>query len=201
MVEFERAVNDCVATHKALQVRSCALAEDRQQAMRKAEMLTLAGQNGWLGFTDFEAGMNKELTRLRGDAQAAQERLDCFTTQVAEFGWATAKPEPHSDSGPPPDTADKSVALETTSAAIPGPSENATAKPAILHRRRPQTCSPDCREIVIGSGLPAKMKPFLRSPVFSWSNTFSNSPASLRMSWNSTRRSRRDTPGRRHSGM
>jgi hypothetical protein len=99
-VEFERAVSDCVDKHKALQSRTCALAQDREKAMREADRLTQGGQNGWLGFADFEADVNKEVARLREDALAAQERLDCFTFQVSEFGRAVTPAGPQPERGP-----------------------------------------------------------------------------------------------------
>ncbi len=44
--EFERAVKDCVADHKALQDRSCALGRERHQAMREADRLFAEGKDG-----------------------------------------------------------------------------------------------------------------------------------------------------------
>jgi hypothetical protein len=84
-VELLQAVRDAVASHLALQERSCALARDRPKAMQEAQRLTNEGNNGWLGYTAFEQEMNKEIGRLRGNALVAQERLFEFKCQLEEM--------------------------------------------------------------------------------------------------------------------
>jgi hypothetical protein len=129
-VELARAVNDCVADHKALQVRACALARELEEARQKAKKRTVGGQNGWRGYRDFEAGLRKEVNRLRDKALAAQARFQCFLYQIAQFGEPGAKaevrPEGGADAGPREEPERVAPAGGTETEA--GPAATATAE-------------------------------------------------------------------------
>jgi hypothetical protein len=65
---------------------------------------------------DFEAGMKKEVERLRGKALAAQERFHCFMYQVAQFeaeAKAEVRPEGGAATGPREEPARVAAAGET----------------------------------------------------------------------------------------
>jgi hypothetical protein len=92
--EFVQAVKDCVATHKALHSRCCALAREYHQAMREADRLFADGKDGGGLLVAFEKAMESEIGRLRTKALAAQERFYCFKHQIDRFGSAAAEEVP-----------------------------------------------------------------------------------------------------------